>query len=99
VNQAVQRQDLFVICSALQSYVKDVGASPESLDELVKAKYVAAIPTDPITHQTFSILECAHWDDQHMDPVQTIPGQRNIYSYSVPISTDHGEERGAEREK
>lgn len=48
-RESVLRQDLFTIRDLLQQYYIDNGLHPHSLDDLVRAGYAKAIPTDPIT--------------------------------------------------
>ena len=46
---AVQRQNLAVMRDALDKFYGDQGKYPDDLDDLVKKKYLRAIPVDPIT--------------------------------------------------
>jgi general secretion pathway protein G len=46
---SVQRQNLAAIRDALDKYYGDQGKYPDELDELVKRKYLRAIPVDPVT--------------------------------------------------
>ena len=48
-KEATLKQDLFVMRQAIQQYTLDKQAAPTSLDDLVQAKYLSGIPTDPIT--------------------------------------------------
>src|SRR5579863_8200513 len=48
-REATLKQDLFVMRTAIQNYTLDKLAGPSSLDDLVAAKYISSIPTDPIT--------------------------------------------------
>ncbi|HET8747625.1 MAG TPA: prepilin-type N-terminal cleavage/methylation domain-containing protein [Ramlibacter sp.] len=43
------RQSLSVMRTAIDHYKGDLGKYPESLEELVSAKYLRSIPADPIT--------------------------------------------------
>lgn len=46
---SVQRQNLAAIRDALDKFYGDQGKYPEDLDELVKKKYLRAVPVDPVT--------------------------------------------------
>ena len=46
------RQSLSVMRTAIDHYKGDTGKYPESLQELVNAKYLRSIPADPITGAT-----------------------------------------------
>lgn len=48
---AVQSQNLTVMRDAIDKFHGDRGRYPNSLDELVGAKYLRAIPVDPVTEQ------------------------------------------------
>lgn len=48
-EEAVLRQNLFVMRDAIQKYYSDQGRYPERLDELVQHKYLRAVPGDPVT--------------------------------------------------
>jgi len=45
----VQRQNLATIRDALDKFYGDTGKYPDELDDLVKKKYLRAIPVDPVT--------------------------------------------------
>ena len=45
----VQRQNLAAIRDALDKFYGDQGKYPDELDDLVKKKYLRAIPVDPVT--------------------------------------------------
>lgn len=47
-EEAVLKQNLFVMRDAIQKYYADQGRYPAQLDDLVKAKYLLAIPGDPV---------------------------------------------------
>jgi general secretion pathway protein G len=45
----VQRQNASTIRDAIDKFFGDQGKYPDSLDDLVKSKYLRAIPVDPLT--------------------------------------------------
>jgi general secretion pathway protein G len=51
-KEAVLREDLQVMRTAIGSYTVDKQKAPQSLDDLVTAGYLKAIPKDPITSRT-----------------------------------------------
>jgi general secretion pathway protein G len=48
-RETALRKDLSVLRAAIDQYQGDRGKYPESLQELVTARYLRAIPADPIT--------------------------------------------------
>jgi len=49
-REAALKEDLHVMRDAIDAYTMDKGKAPQSLDDLVQAGYLRAIPTDPMTH-------------------------------------------------
>jgi general secretion pathway protein G len=50
-KEAVLREDLQVMRTAIGSYTVDKQKAPQSLDDLVTAGYLKVVPKDPITNQ------------------------------------------------
>ena len=50
-KEAVLREDLQILRQAIGSYTVDKQKAPQSLDDLVQAGYLKAVPKDPITGQ------------------------------------------------
>lgn len=48
-KEAVLQEDLATMRDALDKFYADTGKYPETLDDLVKRRYVRKIPVDPIT--------------------------------------------------
>jgi general secretion pathway protein G len=46
---SVQRQNIAALRDAIDKFRGDLGRYPETLDELVKARYLRQIPLDPVT--------------------------------------------------
>jgi general secretion pathway protein G len=82
-REATLKQDLFVMRNAIQQYTLDKMAGPNSLDDLVSAKYLSSVPTDPITR-----TKDWHVDSEQvlLDPQQTSPGITDIHSNSDALS-------------
>lgn len=82
-REATLKQDLFVMRTAIQNYTLDKAAGPSSLDDLVAAKYISSIPTDPMT-------KAKDWhtdsDDVLLSPDQTSVGITDVHSASTVVS-------------
>jgi general secretion pathway protein G len=50
-RETILKQDLAVMRDALDKYHGDRGRYPDSLDELVSARYLRALPVDPVTER------------------------------------------------
>jgi general secretion pathway protein G len=48
-KEATLKQDLSVMRDAIDKFYGDKGRYPDTLEELVEAKYIRSIPVDPIT--------------------------------------------------
>jgi general secretion pathway protein G len=53
-RETILKQDLVTMRDAIDKYHGDRGRYPDSLDELVKARYLRALPVDPITERSDS---------------------------------------------
>jgi len=49
-KEAALRSDLFLVRDSIDQYYADKGRYPDSLDSLVEANYLRAVPKDPITN-------------------------------------------------
>ena len=82
-KETALHQDLFVMRQAIQQYTLDKNQAPQSLDEMVEAKYMREVPTDPITHEK-------DWDTETSDtllsPDQTTTGISDVHSRSSATS-------------
>jgi general secretion pathway protein G len=65
-KEAVLREDLQVLRTAIGSYTVDKQKAPQSLDDLVQAGYLKAVPKDPITGHTDS------WVTSQSDTMATV---------------------------
>jgi general secretion pathway protein G len=54
-RETVLKENLWQMRRSIDQYAADKGKLPQSLDDLVEAKYLREIPTDPITEE-------ANWD-------------------------------------
>ncbi len=85
-REAVLRNDLNVLRSAIDQYTLDKQRAPQSLEDLVSAGYLKSIPPDPITRRT----DC--WVPQQEDSLmaidQTQPGISDVHSCNDAIASD-----------
>ena len=51
-KEATLRSNLFIMKEAIDQYYADKGKYPESIEALVSARYLRAVPKDPITNST-----------------------------------------------
>src|ERR1700682_1590859 len=52
-EEAVLKQNLFVLRDAIDKYHADTGKYPDSLDDLVQKRYIRNVPFDPVA-QSFT---------------------------------------------
>jgi general secretion pathway protein G len=82
-REAVLKQDLQTMRSAIQQYTLDKQQAPQSLNDLVSAGYLSQIPEDPITrtnewHPDF--------DDFVLSPDQAAGGMTDVHATSNAVS-------------
>lgn len=77
-QEAVLHDDLFQLRSLIDQYTLDKQQAPQSLDDLVTAGYLRALPVDPITHS--STTWQTNTDDTIMSPDQTLSGIVDVHS-------------------
>jgi general secretion pathway protein G len=82
-KEATLKQDLFVMRQAIQNYTLDKQVGPTSLDDLVSAKYISGVPTDPMTKAKDWKLD---FEDVVLTPEQTTPGLTSVHSASEQVS-------------
>jgi general secretion pathway protein G len=82
-REAVLKTDLKVMNDAINFYTRDKEAAPQSLDDLVSAQYLGAIPPDPITGaKDWVTANC----DTLLDPDQSMTGICSVHSASDAVS-------------
>lgn len=85
-REAVLRQDLFTLRSAINQYTDDKEQAPQSLADLVAAGYIKQIPVDPITHSDGS------WQVAQEDVLQSVDqkasGVTDVHSGSDQESSE-----------
>ena len=85
-KEAVLREDLHTIRTAIDSYTVDKQKGPQSLDDLVQAGYLRAMPMDPITHRTDTWVTVQDTNLNSVD--QTDPGIGDVHSGAQQSSSD-----------
>ena len=85
-KEAVLREDLQVMRTAIGSYTVDKQKAPQSLEDLVSSGYLKAIPKDPITGRTDS------WMTSQSDTLSTVDqtdsGIDDVHSGAQQAATD-----------
>lgn len=82
-REAVLKTQLRVLNNAIQDYTRDKEAAPQSLDDLVSAQYLGAIPPDPMTGgKDWVTVNC----DTLLDPDQSVTGICSVHSASDAVS-------------
>lgn len=85
-REAVLKEDLHTMRSAIDSYTADKQKAPQSLDDLVQAGYLREIPEDPMTHAKDS------WQTDSSDSLHTLdqsePGIDDVHSGSQDQGSD-----------
>jgi general secretion pathway protein G len=77
-REAVLKEDLQVMRSAIDSYTMDKQKAPQSLDDLVQEGYLKAIPVDPMTQSRDTWVTDTSDSLHSLD--QTDPGIDNVHS-------------------
>jgi general secretion pathway protein G len=85
-NEAVLKQDLYHMRTAIDQYTQDKAKAPQALNDIVTAGYLHAIPKDPFTHsaETWQVVQ----EDVLTSIDQTAPGISDVKSGSNLISTE-----------
>jgi general secretion pathway protein G len=86
-REAVLKQDLQALRSAIQQYTLDKQQAPQSLEELASAGYLRDVPVDPITRAKDWQLV---YEDVMLSPDQTGTGLTDIHSKSDAVSPNDG---------
>jgi general secretion pathway protein G len=85
-KEAVLKEDLHTMRSAIDSYTVDKGKAPQSLDDLVQAGYLRAIPKDPVTARTDTWI--ADQSDLLSNTDETQGGIDNVHSGAQETSSE-----------
>ncbi len=85
-REAVLRNDLFTLRSSIDQYTLDKQKAPQSLEDLVTAGYIKAVPKDPMTNATDTWVP--EQEDSLMAIDQTAPGIVDVHSGSSATASD-----------
>ena len=85
-KEAVLKEDLHVMRSAIDSYTMDKQKAPQSLDDLVQEGYLKTIPEDPMTHSTSTWVTDTSDSMHSLD--ETDPGVDDVHSGSDEPGSD-----------
>jgi general secretion pathway protein G len=85
-KEAVLRQDLFAMRSAIDSYTMDKAKAPQALQDLVQEGYLREIPKDPFTdsRETWQVEQ----EDVLLSVDQNQPGITDVHSGANLNGTD-----------
>lgn len=85
-KEAVLREDLHTLRTAIDSYTVDKEKAPQSLDDLVQAGYLKAIPNDPMTSRNDTWITSQ--SDTMTDINETQGGMDDVHSGSEGLASD-----------
>jgi general secretion pathway protein G len=84
-RESVLKKDLQTMREAIDNYTLDKQQAPQSLQDLVDARYLRQIPVDPINQQTDWVL---HYSDTVLSTDQTTTGVDDVHSGSDQVGSD-----------
>src|SRR5580698_647026 len=85
-KEAVLREDLHTMRSAIDSYTVDKQKAPQSLDDLVQAGYLKVMPVDPFTNRSDSWVPVQSDSLNSLD--QTASGIDDVHSGAQLSASD-----------
>jgi general secretion pathway protein G len=85
-QEAVLKEDLRVMRTAIDSYTMDKQKAPQSLDDLVQEGYLKVIPEDPMTKSRDTWVTGVSDSLHSLD--QTDPGIDDVHSGSQETGSD-----------
>ena len=85
-KESVLKSDLYTFRTLIDQYTADKLKAPQSIEDLVTAGYLRAVPKDPITDsaQTWQVV----MEEASQFPEQTEVGVYDVHSGSNAVSTD-----------
>jgi general secretion pathway protein G len=85
-REAVLREDLHTMRTAIDSYTYDKQKAPQTLDDLVQSGYLKALPKDPFTQRTDTWLPDQGNQLTTVDETQS--GIDDVHSGAQDVSTE-----------
>ncbi len=85
-KEAVLRQDLFAMRSAIDQYTMDKSKAPQTLQDLVQDGYLREVPKDPFTdsRETWQTVQ----EDVLLSVDQNQPGITDVHSGASGMGSD-----------
>jgi general secretion pathway protein G len=85
-NEAVLKEDLYHMRTAIDQFTQDKNKAPQDLNDLVTAGYLHSIPKDPFTHsaESWQVVQ----EDVMQSVDQTAPGISDVKSGSSLVSSE-----------
>ena len=85
-KEAVLKEDLHTMRTAIDSYTVDKEKAPQALDDLVQAGYLKSVPVDPITGRNDTWMTSQ--SDTLTDINETQGGLDDVHSGAQSLATD-----------
>lgn len=85
-KEAVLKEDLRTLRSAIDSYTVDKQKAPTSLDDLVQSGYIKTMPKDPFTNRTDTWVPAQDDTLQSIDQID--PGITDVHSGAQETAGD-----------
>jgi general secretion pathway protein G len=85
-KEAVLKEDLYHMRTAIDQYTQDKKMAPQHLTDLVSAGYLHAIPKDPFTNSANTWVEVREDLSQNID--RSHPGITDVHSGSAQVSSE-----------
>ena len=85
-KEAVLREDLHTMRTAIDSYTVDKEKAPQALDDLVQAGYLKSVPIDPITSRNDTWI--TGQSDTLTDINETQGGLDDVHSGAQSLASD-----------
>lgn len=87
-REAVLREDLHTMRTAIDSYTVDKEKAPQGLDDLVQAGYLKSVPVDPMTSRTDTWITSQ--SDNLSSITETQGGIDDVHSGAQGLASDGG---------
>ncbi len=85
-KEAVLKEDLHTMRTAIDNYTVDKEKAPQGLDDLVQAGYLKTLPIDPMTNRSDTWMTSE--SDTMTDINETQGGLDDVHSGSEGVATD-----------
>jgi len=85
-NEAILKEDLYHMRSAIDQYTQDKKMAPQHLTDLVSAGYLHQVPIDPFTNSATTWIEVREDAADRFD--RTYPGLSDVHSGSTQVSRE-----------